>query len=99
MGRHRFGSGVYKYFDDPLPAPVGESRERLYPPLAGIADTWAERLRGADRYPDSLAAFLERCHAAGQCRPTPLISSATTKVTTTGSTRTSTARSASRFRS
>ena len=73
MGRHRFGSGVYKYFDDPLPAPVGELREQLYPPLARIADTWAERLRSADRYPDSLAAFLDRCHAAGQCRPTPLI--------------------------
>ena len=73
MGRHRFGSGVYKYFDDPLPAPVGELRERLYPQLARIANSWAERLRGKDRYPDSLAAFLDRCHAVGQCRPTPLI--------------------------
>jgi hypothetical protein len=73
MRRHRFGSGVYKYFDAPLPAIVGELREQLYPPLARIANVWAERLRGADRYPDELTEFLDRCRAAGQARPTPLI--------------------------
>src|SRR5262249_50227977 len=43
MGRHRFGEGEYKYFADPLPAAVAELRARLYPPLAALANGWAER--------------------------------------------------------
>jgi uncharacterized protein len=42
--------------------------------LSAVARAWAERL-GADPsdYPPTLAAFLARCHAAGQERPTPLL--------------------------
>jgi hypothetical protein len=73
MGSHRFGEGEYKYFAHPLPAPVAELRAGLYPPLAALANSWAERLGEDVRYPATLRAFLERCHRAGQTRPTPLM--------------------------
>ena len=73
MARHRFGEGEYKYFDNPLPKPVAELRAAFYPPLAQAANRWAERLAEDERFPDRLAAFLERCHRAGQTRPTPLM--------------------------
>ena len=73
MARHNFGSGEYKYLRYPLPAAVGELREALYPRLAPLANGWNERLRLEPRFPASLAAYLARCHAAGQQRPTPLI--------------------------
>src|SRR2546430_3111563 len=73
MARHNFGSGEYKYLRYPLPAPVSALREALYPRLVPLANQWHERLRLAPRFPDSLEAYLARCHAAGQQRPTPLI--------------------------
>jgi uncharacterized protein len=73
MARHRFGSGEYKYFGRPLPDLVTGLRTAFYPPLAEVANAWNERLGIADRYPAGLDSFLERCHAAGQTRPTPLI--------------------------
>jgi uncharacterized protein len=73
MARHRFGEGEYKYFANPLPDPVAELRAAFYPPLAEAANRWAERLNEPTRYPDALDEFLERCHDAGQTRPTPLI--------------------------
>ena len=73
MARHRFGSGEYKYFDYPLPEPVARLRASFYPLLAPIANAWQECLRLPDRYPENLDAFLDRCHAAGQTRATPLV--------------------------
>jgi hypothetical protein len=73
MRRHRFGEGEYKYFDAPLPALIDEARHALYPSLAEVANEWARRLGDEAAYPADLDAFLERCHAAGQTRPTPLI--------------------------
>lgn len=73
MGRHRFGEGEYRYFARPLPELVETLRQRLYPPLAGIANGWLEALGEEQRHPRSLARFLAQCHEAGQTRPTPLL--------------------------
>jgi hypothetical protein len=73
MARHRFGAGTYKYFDHPLPDAIRELRAAFYPPLARVANEWAELLAEDARYPDELDQFLEQCHRAGQTRPTPLI--------------------------
>lgn len=73
MARHGFGRGEYKYFAYPLPRIVAGLREALYPPLARIADRWNEALHLDVRYPSTHAGYLERCHAAGQRKPTPLL--------------------------
>lgn len=73
MARHRFGMGEYKYFAAPLPALVDELRHALYPPLAAVANRWAEALGAPTRYPPTLEAFLRHCAAHGQTQPTPLL--------------------------
>jgi hypothetical protein len=73
MRRHRFGEGTYRYFDHPLPDPIAAARRALYPPLAETANRWAEQLGEPADLPADLDAFLDRCHRAGQERPTPLI--------------------------
>jgi hypothetical protein len=73
MGRHGFGRGEYRYFAYPLPDPVAELRAALYPRLVPTANRWNQAMGIGVRYPDAHQAFLDRCHAAGQVRPTPLL--------------------------
>jgi len=73
MARHGFGKGEYRYFSYPLPDPIGGLRNALYPRLAVVANGWNDRMGIEERYPDRHADFLERCHVAGQARPTPLL--------------------------
>lgn len=73
MARHGFGKGEYRYFKYPLPELLGDLRTALYPRLAVVANEWNARMGIVERYPDDHASFLERCHAAGQARPTPLL--------------------------
>jgi hypothetical protein len=73
MARYRFGSGQYRYFDRPFPELVQAFREELYERLLPIAREWWTRLGRSPEWPDSLAEWLEVCHAAGQVRPTPIL--------------------------
>jgi uncharacterized protein len=73
MRRLRFGSGVYKYFDNPLPEAVQGLRKAFYLPLSKLANDWGEKLGKKEAYPDTLEEFLALCHEKGQTRPTPLI--------------------------
>ena len=73
MARHGFGRGGYKYFGDPLHDVVAASRIALNPRLAEIANSWNAAMGIDARFPPDHKAYLKRCHAAGQRRPTPLI--------------------------
>ncbi|MBR0655607.1 2OG-Fe(II) oxygenase [Plastoroseomonas arctica] len=68
MARHGFGRGEYQYFAHPLPPLVAGMRTGFWPRLVGIAHRWTGR-----DYPATHAEYLERCHAAGQQKPTPLL--------------------------
>lgn len=73
MARHGFGLGEYKYFNYPLPGILSQLRAALYARLAPIGNRWNQSMGIDIRYPAQLEGFLDRCHAAGQTRPTPLI--------------------------
>jgi hypothetical protein len=73
MARHSFGRGEYRYFAHPLPDPVAQLRAAFYPHLAEIANRWNASMAVAARFPANHDEFLDRCHRAGQTRPTPLL--------------------------
>ncbi len=73
MERYRFGQGEYQYFDYPLPDIIQYLRETVYAHLFDLANNWNQSLAKEITFPDTLAAFLENCHAAEQLRSTPLL--------------------------
>ena len=73
MARHGFGRGEYKYFHYPLPEIIQTLRTGFYPQLAKVANAWEEALGDEPSYPVDHSAYLKKCHAAGQTRPTPLL--------------------------
>jgi uncharacterized protein len=73
MARHGFGRGEYKYFRYPLPDVIQELRTALYRQLAPIANHWNASMGIEVRYPEEHSDFVQRCHDAGQLRPTPLL--------------------------
>jgi hypothetical protein len=73
MARHNFGRGEYKYFNYPLPGLIVDLRNEFYPRLVDLANRWNTTLRSETQYPSTHHEFLERCHKAGQQRPTPLL--------------------------
>lgn len=73
MARHGFGRGEYQYFRYPLPDLIQQLRQSLYPMLMPLANRWNESMGLDVRYPHKHTDFIQRCHAAGQSRPTPLL--------------------------
>ena len=73
MARHGFGRGEYKYFAYPLPGIIAGLRTALYARLAPVANRWNGAMDVDVHYPERHAEFLQRCHDAGQQRPTPLL--------------------------
>jgi uncharacterized protein len=73
MARHGFGRGEYKYFSYPLPDVIEGLRTALYRRLAPVANLWNLTMGIDVRYPEEHAEFVQRCHDAGQVRPTPLL--------------------------
>jgi uncharacterized protein len=73
MEQRAYGRGEYRYFAYPLPDPVAALRAAFYPPLAEVANGWRRALGQEGSFPPTLPAFLDRCHQAGQTRPTPLM--------------------------
>ena len=73
MGQHGFGRGEYKYFRYPLPQLVTELRSTFYPHLVPLANRWNQAMGRDVRYPEKHSDFIQRCHGAGQSRPTPLL--------------------------
>lgn len=73
MARHGFGQGEYKYFNYPLPDAVQQLRTAFYAHLAPVANVWAKAMGQSIVFPATHSEMLERCHQAGQLRPTPLL--------------------------
>ena len=94
MARHAFGEGRYRYFADPLPELVQTLRVGLYPPLARIANAWADRL-GEPKFPRRSTGCSTPAHGWAR-RSRRRCSCGTGRPATTACTRTSTASSPSR---
>src|SRR5262249_56640963 len=68
-----WGGGGYESSPPPLRPGGGGPGPGLPPPLAGVANHWNEAMGIDVRYPATLPEYLDRCHRAGQTKPTPLV--------------------------
>ncbi len=73
MNKTRFGKGVYRYFAHPIPPLVDAIRRLVYPHASEIANRWQTLLENELRYPATWTEFRDRCAAAGQTTPSPLL--------------------------
>ena len=73
MNKSRFGKGVYRYFAQPIPPLVDAIRRLVYPYASEIANRWQTLLENEQRYPATWSEFRDRCAAAGQTTPSPLL--------------------------
>ncbi len=73
MSRHGYGRGEYRYFTYPLPEIIAGVRPALYERLFPVANRCRKGLGLGEAFPGTHAEYLNRCHAAGQTRPTPLV--------------------------
>jgi uncharacterized protein len=73
MDRPEFGNGSYRYFGAPIPKVVDQLRRAVYPHVARIANEWQQMLGDSERFPEEWDGFRDRCHHAGQTRPTPIL--------------------------
>jgi hypothetical protein len=73
MGRHRYGQGEYRYFNEPYPPPIEDLKQALYPRLLPIARDWWAKLGRDAPWPDTLDEWLDMCHRADQTKPTALM--------------------------
>jgi uncharacterized protein len=73
MERYRFGNGVYKYFNYPLPNILTELRQHIYSYLAPVANKWMEVLEVNLHYPATHQEFIKQCQENGQEKATALI--------------------------
>ena len=73
MGPRRYGSGQYRYFHAPYPAPIEQLKQALYPRLLPIARDWWAKLGRDAPWPDTMEEWLGMCHGAGQTKSTALI--------------------------
>ena len=73
MNKSRFGKGVYRYFAAPIPDLVDAIRRLVYPHVAEIANRWQTLLDDDELSPAAWSEFRDRCAAAGQTTPSPLL--------------------------
>lgn len=66
MERYRFGLGVYKYFNYPLPNLIQNIRTTVYRFLSPIANAWFKVLNIDTVFPETHQQLLEQCHSNNQ---------------------------------
>ena len=73
MEKHRFGLGIYKYFNYPLPDLILTLRKLIYPKLAPVANAWMKMLSMDRRFPDNFDDLQRLCQENNQTKSTVLI--------------------------